>query len=190
MKTRFTILTLACAAFAALMLTAAPVPQASAIPPQHGHADDPCEYTRQHQDDNSDFALWEAFCDDTVQELHLRSLSADARCGRYARTAIHEIRRFCRHHCRNCSSNCRKIPQRAKTKARIGKFNVAKCVWDAQMDYDDIYNNARAQLEAAGYACLVQKLYIKFQYVNTHSVRFQRRANNAIEGATRNCRCP
>ena len=188
-KNLFTTCALGIASLAMLTLSAAPLPSANAGDRLN---DDPCYHTREYQGDNSDFALWEAFCDDTVEALHLRHLNTQAICGREFRSATSQIKRFCRRHCRNCrdrSDRCRHIPPRAKELARAGKFEVAKCIWDACMDYDAIYDNARAQLDAAGYPCLVQKLYIKYQYVKQHSVRGQRRANNQIDRATLDCRC-
>ena len=191
-KNLLTTCALGIASLAMLTLSAAPLPVANAAGGGYSHDDDPCYYTRHHYEGDADFALWEEFCDDTVEALHLRHLNTAAICSREFRSATHQIKRFCRRHCNRCEeerSRCRHIPRRAKELARAGKFEVAKCVWDACMDYDAIYDNARAQLDAAGYPCLVQKLYIKYQYVKQTSVRGQRHANNRIERATYDCRC-
>jgi hypothetical protein len=191
-KNLLTTSALAIASIAILALSTAPLPIATAGGGGPSHDDDPCYETRHYNAGNVEFALWEAYCDDVVEDLHLRSLNAEAQCRRAAGTAIHQITRFCRRHCQSCEtdrSRCRHIPRRAKNMARVGKFEVGKCSWDTCMDYDAIYDAARAQLDGAGYACLVQKLYVKYQNVKQHSVHFQRHANNRIERATRDCRC-
>jgi hypothetical protein len=188
-KNPLIMLALALTAIAALMLTAAPIPTANAGLDKH--ADDPCRYTRHLEQDNPDFALWEAFCDDTVEALHLRHLNADAECLRAVRTSGPNVVRFCRRHCKVCPSlpACRRIPKHAKDLVRKGKFEIGKCTWDACMDYDAIYDNARAQLEEAGYSCLVQKLYVKYQYVKQHSVRFKRHHNHQLGLLLHECFC-
>jgi hypothetical protein len=190
-KNLLTTSALTIAAIAILALSTAPLPIATAGRPARPDAD-PCGYTRHLNADNVEFALWEAYCDDVVEALHLRHLNAEAECHRAKGTAIHEIIRFCQRHCRDCQesrSRCRHIPRRAKNMARKGKFEVGKCTWDACMDYDAIYDAARAQLDEAGYACLVQKLYVKYQYVKQHSVRFQRYSIKKIDQMTYRCRC-
>jgi hypothetical protein len=188
-KNLITTSALAITGFAILALSTAPLPTATAGRPARPDAD-PCRYSRDLEQDNPDFALWEEFCDDTVEALHLRYLNADAQCHRAGRTAVEQIQGFCRRHCQQCRDRSRcQIPRRAKDLARKGKFEIGKCTWDACMDFDAIYDNARAQLEEAGYACLVQKLYVKYQYVKQHSVRFQRRLTNGLDQATRRCLC-
>ena len=61
------LLTLALAALAAFMFTAAPVQQASATEVMPSGYSDPCYYY--HYSDDPDFQMWNEFCEDTVREL-------------------------------------------------------------------------------------------------------------------------
>ena len=198
MKTRLALLSLLACALVALMFTAAPVPRAAAFVEEHNH--DLCHYTREHYGDDEDFQMWEQICEDTVRELHSRFATANAICGSLARNTGREVDRFCRRHCQWCAEDdvergaqgdrrCRGIPPRARHIARKGLNKVSKCAWDAQKDYDAIYENARQQLEDAGYNCLVQKLYTKYRYVQRSTIQAERRTYAFINGAVQKCLC-
>lgn len=187
MKTTFLLNAAVICALCALSFVAAPVPPAAAQNGDSHHAD-PCHYTRAHDADNQDFQMWEEFCDDAVRELRARKATADAMCTSVARRANRDFLRACARYCNQCAGSrpndpdCRRLSAQIGSAISRGLRLVSKCTWDAQTDYDAIYESARAQLESAGYTCLIQKLYTEYRYVQRETIQFERQARFLVIG--------
>ena len=99
----------------------------------------------------------------------------------------------CRRYCQQCGSSrpndpdCRRLSAQVGSYIRRGLLKVSKCTWEAQKDYDATYETARAQLEAAGYACLTQKLYVEYRAVQGATIQFERQARILVIGG--GCAC-
>jgi hypothetical protein len=136
---------LACAAFAIALSPVAPSATAG-----FGYDLDP------------EAQLWYDFAHDKAQEINHLHIRYRASLDRKHELTRDRIARFCvaRNSCAGCEEHYRRI---RKAIARRAKFEVGKCVWEAQMELDACYGDARAQLEEAGYDYFVLHIYSPYR---------------------------
>ena len=161
-------------AIAALATQFAPTAAASGNGGHHGdHYDDP------------EAQMWYEFAEEKAQEINLERLSTRAKVGHKVRRAERRISSLCAF-CPVSQPEERRMERRRMSLARRAKGDIGKCTWDAKMEIDACYEDAVAQLEAAGYERFIPKVYKAYNQARQELVRNQRRANHFLMCAA-NC---
>ena len=170
-----------CAAFACAVFAIALAPKApSAIAGtagHHGHDLDP------------EAQLWYDFAHDKAQEINLLHLRTTHSIEHKAHSAYYRILNLCPPApCFDCRRGPEHAQQAARRRslARRARFDIGKCAWEAQMELDACYEDARAQLEAAGYGIFVPYIYTPYRSTQRWTVEGQRYSNHII-GCAVNC---
>ena len=127
--------------------------------------------------------MWHDFAHDKGVEINLLFSRSYARIHYKAEYAVRAIEPYCEIMCRNHEEEMR-YERIRKSIARTVKFQIGKCVWEAQMELDACYTDARAQLEAAGYDYFLPYVYNPYRSVQSDLVAIQRRANHLLTCAS------
>ena len=160
---------LACALFAIALAPNAPSAIAGAAG-HHAHDLDP------------EAQIWYDFAHDKAQEINLLHIRASHSVEHKTDYAVHHILNYC---CTTRSIPCDESRYSAKRRsiARRARFDIGKCVWEAQMELDACYEDARQELEAAGYAYFVLHIYSPYRTTQRALVNHQRYAQQDIGSA-------
>ena len=123
--------------------------------------------------------MWYEFAHDKGIEINHILQNYGAAIGRKTYYAVHQIEYFCPDQCPEREMGIR-YERIRNSIARRARLDVAKCVWEAQMKLEDCYTDARAQLEAAGYAYFLPYIYNPYRSVQGNLVEAQRYSNMHI----------
>jgi hypothetical protein len=165
-KNLFTVSALAIAAFAIALAPTTPIATAGL-----GH------------DFDEEAQQWYDFAHDKAQEINLLHIRSSTAVMHKTYAARCQIFRYCgAYGSRNVDTH-RRIRMSI---ARRAKFAIGKCVWEAQMELDACYDDARQQLEDAGYGYFVTHIYSPYRTTQRHLVQYQRDAQNHLNAAV-NC---
>jgi hypothetical protein len=127
---------------------------------------------------------WYDFAHDKAQEINLLHIRTTHSIEQKVHSAYRRILNSCcplRTRCDNTRTSAKR-----RSLARRARFNIGKCVWEAQMELDACYEDARQQLEAAGYGYFVPHIYNPYRTTQRWTVEQQRHSNHVI-GCAVNC---
>jgi hypothetical protein len=166
---------LACAAFAIALAPIAPAAVAGGG--HHGHDLDPAAQ------------VWYDFAHDKAQEINLLRIRASHSLYHKTHRAVDAIyNHCCIIRCVGCCGSKQEDQRQRRIRksiARRAKFEVGKCVWEAQMELDACYEDARQQLEDAGHEYFfIEYVYSPYRTVQRHLVGQQRNSQNYLNAAT------
>jgi hypothetical protein len=165
---------LAALACAALALALAPTtPTAIAGGGYYGH------------DLDEEAQQWYDFANEKAQEINLLHIRIAHSIESKTYRAYHSIERYCPPPCLTRPPVDQNAARR-RSIARKARFSIGKCAWEAHMELDACYEDARAQLEAAGYGYFVTHIYTPYRTTQRWVHQFQRKSNHVLACAV-NC---